>query len=494
MNKNKNMNMKGGDMLASGGYGCVFKPALKCQNSERKPGYISKLMTEKHAKSEYGEIETFKKVLEKIPNYNDYFLVSGFSLCEQPILEEEDLSNFKKCKALTKKDFTAENIDSRLNELMSLNMPDGGIDVKTFFSQPFSPERMVNMNNTLIDLLINGIKPMNDLDLYHCDIKSGNVLVSFKKPLSKEDEERNQEKGKEVFELKEEDSEIYCKLIDWGLSIHHENKTGIPKRLYRRPFQYNVPFSNVLFNKVFTERYSIFLSLLEEKNHKLNKITIREFVLQYIFEWNKIRGDGHFKIINSIIKSLDNNDLDNIKERIAEMNMSDRIVECEFAYYYIIEYISDILLKFTINGEFDVLNYFNNIFLKVIDIWGFVMIYTMLIKQLTDNFTEFEKLTESQIRLIMEIKNIIFDFLFKNPTKVIDINDLASELQSLNGIILEIEPYESESKSESKSKSKSKSETSSSSLKGGSNKKKKTRKQSRKQSRKKKTASKKKKR
>ena len=82
--------MKGGDILASGGYGCVFKPTLKCRNSntntnERMPGYITKLMTEKHAKSEFNEIEAFKKVLEKIPNYNKYFLVSGFSLCEQPI-------------------------------------------------------------------------------------------------------------------------------------------------------------------------------------------------------------------------------------------------------------------------------------------------------------------------------------------------------------------------------------------------------------------------
>jgi hypothetical protein len=432
---------KGGDILASGGYGCVFKPALKCKNSERIPGYISKLMTDRHAKSEFNEIESFKKVLERIPNYNDYFLVSGFSLCQQPILEKEDLSNFKKCKALTKKGFTTKNIDSRLKELMSINMPDGGIDIKTFFSQPFSSEKMVNVNNTLIDLLINGIKPMNDLDLYHCDIKSGNVLISFQKSFLKGDEERTLKK--EVFE--KEDSKIYCRLIDWGLSINHLNKTGIPKRLYRRPFQYNVPFSNILFNKVFTERYSDFLSLLEERNQDVDRISIREFVLQYIFEWNKIRGDGHFKTINSLIKSLDNNSFEKIKDLIDKMKMSDRIVEYEFAYYYIIEYISDILLKFTVNGEFDILNYFNTIFLKVIDIWGFVMIYTMLIKQITDNFTEFEKLTDSQVRLITEIKNIIFDFLFKNPTKVIDINDLASELQSLNAIILDIKTTDSKS-------------------------------------------------
>ena len=35
----------GGEAIASGGYGCVFKPALRCKNSNHRPsGKISKLM------------------------------------------------------------------------------------------------------------------------------------------------------------------------------------------------------------------------------------------------------------------------------------------------------------------------------------------------------------------------------------------------------------------------------------------------------------------
>ena len=45
-------NDKGGKVLASGGYGCVFTPALKCEGAKkRETGKISKLMTENKANS-----------------------------------------------------------------------------------------------------------------------------------------------------------------------------------------------------------------------------------------------------------------------------------------------------------------------------------------------------------------------------------------------------------------------------------------------------------
>ena len=39
---------KGGEMINSGGFGCVFNPALRCKGSNsRKANYISKLGTKK---------------------------------------------------------------------------------------------------------------------------------------------------------------------------------------------------------------------------------------------------------------------------------------------------------------------------------------------------------------------------------------------------------------------------------------------------------------
>ena len=61
----------GGKVIASGGFGCVFSPALKCKGAKIRRGKnrISKLLTKKHALEEYNEIQIIKKKLDKIPNY-----------------------------------------------------------------------------------------------------------------------------------------------------------------------------------------------------------------------------------------------------------------------------------------------------------------------------------------------------------------------------------------------------------------------------------------
>jgi hypothetical protein len=421
MNSNNSINsinsISGGNVLASGGFGCIFKPALKCKNSILEPekGDVSKLMTKKHADAEYSQIQTFKKILERIPNYEDYFLVKGFSLCQPSMLSKEDKNNFKKCKALTKKGFTKDNINepSSLDELAIINMPDGGIDVKNYVSnmeRTIFLKKFNELNNALVDLLINGLRPMNALELYHCDIKGGNILVST---------------------LKEVDT-FTTRLIDWGLSVHHKVKTGIPRRLYRRPFQYNVPWSNILFNHDFTKMYNSFLFQCEERKVLLDSYLVREFVLDYIFAWNKIRGVGHLKTINSFFKLLVNvnNDMPNIQS----VKVKKHVIEYDFTYNYIVEYISQILLHFTKNNEFQLLDYFNNVFIKNIDTWGLVMTYSTIIKYLVKSSGELNQLSKSELELVNKIKYIMFHYLFEAPLKVIDINKVALELQSLNNI------------------------------------------------------------
>ena len=56
--------VNGGKIIGAGGYGCVFRPPLKCKGKPRtKKRMVSKLMTVKHAKNEYEEIVKFKKIL-----------------------------------------------------------------------------------------------------------------------------------------------------------------------------------------------------------------------------------------------------------------------------------------------------------------------------------------------------------------------------------------------------------------------------------------------
>jgi hypothetical protein len=294
-------------------------------------------------------------------------------------------------------------------------MPDGGIDVDDYIDSFKDKSTLANvyidLNTSLVNLLVNGIEPMNKAHLYHCDIKGSNILVSL-------------------------DNEKKTRLIDWGLSVYQKDvsKTDIPNKLNRRPFQFNVPFSVILFNKKFIEKYNLFL----KRHNSLDFFAIREFVINYIFYWNKIRGSGHLKTINSIFKRLTYDMLPAIENN----KIKSHIVEYDFTYYYIVEYISKILLKYTVEGQLNLLDYFNNVFLNNIDVWGLTIIYMTFLDNLYENYKDADKMNLYHLRFIEKIKYIIIHFLFENPTEVININKLAYELESLNNIISQFEKNE----------------------------------------------------
>lgn len=392
----------GGKVFASGGFGCVFKPPLKCKNGNNNSNKISKLMKKKHAEDEYNQIQKYKNMLQVIPNYGNYFLLNDFTLCEPDKLTNDDLKNYgKKCKTLNKKNITKKNINKSLNKLLVINMPNGGIDVEKFVEDYFTAPNIIRLNNSLIDLLLNGIIPMNNLNVYHCDIKDGNVLVQIT------------------------ETGFITRLIDWGLSVvWNETNKGIPRKQYRRPFQFNVPFSSVLFNNEFMKLYNKFLKM----NKSPDYFQIREFVLNYIFIWNDIRGSGHLSAINDIVKKLTIKDLPSINQN----KVKDHIIEYDFTYYYIVEYLSRILEKYTNNGTINIMEYYKEVFLKNVDIWGFVMIYITLYEYLYDFY---DKLNEYQMFFIRRIKYIIIHYLYETPISPIDVSSLVNELTSLNKVI-----------------------------------------------------------
>ena len=395
----------GGKVINSGGFGCIFNPSLKCENTEKinkskSHNEISKLMITKYAEYEYNQIEKYRKMLNVIPNYNNYFLLNNFQLCKPDKLTTNDLKGYKKCKNI-KKAIYGKNINDSLNELMIINMPNGGIDIEQFIKEYFAiKSNIIKLNNSLIDLLVNGIIPMNKLNVYHCDIKDGNVLV-------------------------QNETVFITRLIDWGLSfIWNDHYKGIPSKIYRRPFEFNVPFSSILFNKDFIKLYNDFL----EFNPNPTFFNIREFVINYIFIWNNIRGPGHLNIINNIINKFTINELTAIKDS----DIKDNLIEYDFTHYYIVEYLSKILEKYTNNKEFDLMTYFKNVFLKNIDIWGFTMIYIEFYRNL---YNSFNTLNEYQMEFIIKIKYIIIHFLYESHINPIDTSSLIIELTNLNKLI-----------------------------------------------------------
>ena len=362
---------QGGKVIGSGGYGCVFRPALRCNGTRKRASKtISKLMLNKYVKREYMEITKYLPILRKIPNYNNYFIIEGANICQPAPLTRMDLINFDtKCKVLRKRDINVKNINNNLDKISSINLQDGGVELGTYIYSGLSLDGMKDLNARMIQLLVDGILPMNKYHVYHADIKEANIVVDMSK---------------------------YVRLIDWGLSMYTTTANGknIPDVLRDKPLQYNLPFYIILFNNTFKTMYSTFLKTTATSHLDNNSVGI--FLKGYVEKWNKKRGKGHIKTITSIWSGITGKQ--NIQETI------------------IIPYLSVILLEYTRDGEFDAIGYFKNVFLKLLDLWGFIICYAAFLETGYKN----EK-----------INNLIINYLYRKPTENINIDDLVHDLKNI---------------------------------------------------------------
>ena len=365
--RNHTRRKQGGKVIGSGGYGCVFRPALRCNGTRKRASKtISKLMLNKYVKREYMEITKYLPILQKIPNYKNYFIIEGANICQPAPLTRSDLSNFDtKCKVLKKRDINSTNINKNLDKVSCINLQDGGVELGTYIYSGLSLDGMKDLNERMIQLLVNGILPMNKYHVYHADIKEANIVV---------------------------DTSKYVRLIDWGLSMYTASGKNIPDVLQNKPLQYNLPFSIILFNNTFKTMYSTFL----KTTTYLDNNSLGGFLKEYLEKWNKKRGKGHIKTITSIWSGITG------KQHIQES--------------IIVPYLSAILLEYTRNGEFDKIGYFKNVFLKLLDLWGFIICYSAFLETGYKN----EK-----------IKNLIITYLYRMPTENINIDELVHDLRNL---------------------------------------------------------------
>ena len=403
---------KGGKVLASGGFGCVFTPALKCEGTRtREKNKVSKLMTEKHAIKEYEEINKYKRILETIPNYEDYYMLYDINICRPAKLTTSDLQNFKKCTALPKKNITKKNINESLDKIMTLNMPNGGLPVDDYLYEDGSFQKIYDVHVALVKLLKKGIIPMNDKNIYHCDIKDANILVQT--------------------DTTAVATELKTRLIDWGLSTEYVpfRNQIFPSTWRNRPLQYNVPFSIILFSDSFIEKYTKYLED-NVKDKKETAVQLKPFAIDYINFWMKERGAGHYKYINEVMFMLFANSLTDISE-----SDKPQVIETQITMEYIVDYIVDVLLHFTkfkADGSLDLRQYLDNVFIKIVDIWGFIISYVPIIEILSDNYNS---LTKQELKIFNQLQFIFVEYLYNPRHEPIDMKELYTDLKILGDLL-----------------------------------------------------------
>lgn len=195
--KNSRSNSKGGKAIGSGAYGCVFKPALKCEGDTSRPdGIVSKLMRKEDAEQEFQLVSDIRPRIERIPNNQEYFIIGG-TLCQPQHLVSPDDKLERNCNIFG----NMIDINRYISNYKILNYLDGGIDLTKYIKrdkfqrEKFDSQQFRILNDGLIRLLQFGIVPMNKAGVFHTDVKADNILI---------------------------DSEGKCRLIDWGLAIVYD--------------------------------------------------------------------------------------------------------------------------------------------------------------------------------------------------------------------------------------------------------------------------------
>ena len=244
---------------------------------------------------------------------------------------------------------------------------------------------------------------MNKHNIYHCDIKDSNILV-------------------------DSSSTLKARLIDWGLSTEYVANVdqAFPKTWRNRPFQFNVPFSIVIFSDLFFDKYSKYI----EEGGEIDYDSLKPFIIEYIYLWLKERGSGHYKYITQIMFMLFSNELDDI-----DVKEKEKIIESEFTLPYIYNYIIEVLINFTNfrkDGTLNLRIYLDTVFIKIVDIYGFIISYLPFFEALFDNYTE---LNDVELELFETFKKLFIKYLFSPRVQPINVNEVTNELKGLNKLL-----------------------------------------------------------
>ena len=171
-----NMLMIGGDLLSQGAYGCVFKPALKCNALDRtdQTKWISKLqVNDEYAASEL----KIGEMLKKIKNYSDRFAPVELQ-CQTSV----------KIKQL-ERDNPKESIKQMCNVAKLNNTRDYIVLRSPFIDGKELRPHIMSSKSVLIECmvqyekLLSNVQKLNTNNIIHHDLKSPNVLVKNKNPI-----------------------------------------------------------------------------------------------------------------------------------------------------------------------------------------------------------------------------------------------------------------------------------------------------------------------
>ena len=379
---------RAGKAIASGTYGCVFRPPLHCKNSSQTydaSKYVSKLMKRNEVYEEVYEVRRIKNILlssvtrDYIDKY--FILAKDEDTCKINVdtstkkgrdnitnLESGEKGGTHDCNKIYP---SASFIKKHPNNYELLNMIDGGSDLSEVLSKETLTVQSFNkLNDSLIDLFENGLAKMNSLGIYHCDLKTLNMVYKD-----------------------------HVRIIDWGMASILEvpftkENFRVNERAIRihQEMYYGLPFTNTL---LFTDFEDIKKNYNTKDKYKqeLKRLYTDEPPLMYLATLE------HY----------------NKHENKSGKSLIDIIIDNQAAVVYS-----------GISKE----DFFNKVFFKNADIFGFLQIYI----KISNNI---KKTKDSTLKLVIDnIKSLINKYILSEnyAVKPYSISEIATDLKNLTKI------------------------------------------------------------
>jgi len=375
---------RGGVAVASGTYGCVFRPPLHCENSSQTydaSKYVSKLMKKKDVYEEVDEVRRIKNRL--LSSVSREYIDKYFILAKDEDTCKINLNSFNKRGKENIADLktgemggthdcggiysSASYVKKNPSKYEILNMIDGGSDLSVYLKKEVLTVASFNkLNDSLIDLFENGLAKMNSLGIYHCDLKDLNMVYKDR-----------------------------VRIIDWGLASRLDvpfTKENFPMneqaiQIYDQMY-YGIPFTNTfLYNKFehITKKYDTI-----DKYKAYLKQTYDKTSINYLATLNSYNNR-----VNKSGKSL-----------------IDIIIDNQAAVVY---------------SGMSKEDFFNFVFFKNADIFGFLQIYINISYNLQNTKDATLKIVDDNIKLLINKYILSANYALKPYS----ISEIVTDLKNL---------------------------------------------------------------
>jgi hypothetical protein len=296
-----------------------------------------------------------------------------------------------------------ETMQSEINPNITLQ----NISLTDKPKEPLDEETFANLNEAMIGLLRDGIKKLNDENIYHCDLKTLNVTFNV--------------------------NDNKLRLIDWGLSYIDDPRIDTNWQLVRKKFKLGgLLYYGLAFGSLFiTEK----LGKTEDlRGNKTNKIGVKNVVTNKVEEhdWKDFDPSNIYrkKVImngNSMYKYINYDFLLGLRS----------FVDKAYKKFSVTNVIIDNIKKIKTECETDglgdnkkILGYFRTVFLKNSDVFAFLLMYIKIYDYLPN--------TESwAITIRNNITRLIFKYIVtpEYATTPYDIGKIIDDLNNLTRTI-----------------------------------------------------------